>query len=242
MSVSTFIHEKILNWSPWEELDYYMNSYQWFKDGDIIDDATSQMYETSESGTYSVQVDLGDCMADGEIVLESELFEGSINIPEINTIDEGETVSVIVTNDANAPEFEWFFNDTLITDATEDNYEASEIGSYKVIVTETSGCIGALEFEFVLKEAFPEVEKIPNIISPNGDGINDTWVIPQSYVSGTNTEVKIMTNRGRIVLQTNNYLNNWPENDLNLTSVNQIFYYVITTNNDTKKGSITVLK
>lgn len=219
------------------------NSYQWFKDGNIIEGATNQMFETNESGTYAVQVDLGDCMADGEIELESELFEASINVPEVNTIDEGETLSVVLTNTAIAPQFEWYLNDVLITNASEDNYEASEFGNYKVIVTETSGCIGSLEFLFQLSETFPEVGKIPNIISPNGDGINDTWVIPPSYVSGTNTEVRIMTNRGEIVMQTNNYLNDWPNGDLNLTNINQVFYYVITTtNNDTKKGSITVLR
>ena len=73
--------------------------------------------------------------------------------------------------------------------------------------------------------------------------VNDTWVLPQQYVTGTGTEVLIMTNRGDIVLKTDNYQNNWPENDLNLTSINQVYYYVITTtNNKIRKGSITVVK
>lgn len=223
-------------------------SYQWFKNGVSIPDATEQMYQTNESGTYAVQVDLGDCSASGEIELVSELFEGLLNVSESNSIDieEGETLSVEITTTAIAPEFEWYLNDTLISGATEDNYTASQLGSYKIIVTETSGCIASREFSFEIIEAFdpfPEVGSIPNIVSPNGDGVNDTWVIPTKYVSGTNTEVMIMTNRGKVVLQTNDYLNNWPENDLGLTSVNMVFYYIITTSdNDTKKGSITVVK
>ena len=43
------------------------NSYQWFQDGVAIPDATNQMYQTNESGTYAVQVDLGDCSASGSI-------------------------------------------------------------------------------------------------------------------------------------------------------------------------------
>jgi gliding motility-associated-like protein len=222
------------------------NSYQWFRDGNIIPDATNQMYQTTESGEYAVQVDLGSCSASGSILLESELFDASIDVSEENTIEEGESLSVEVTTTAMSPIFEWYLNDVLISGASEDMYEATQFGSYKVVITETSGCIGSREFLFEVNEAadpFPDVDKIPNVISPNGDGINDTWTIPTKYVSGTNTEVMIMTNRGKILLQTDNYLNNWPENDMNLSSVNQVFYYVITTtNNETKKGSITLVK
>jgi len=219
------------------------NSYQWFKDGVSISGANNQMYQASESGTYAVQVDLGDCFASGSIELESELFDAEINVSEFNSIPEGETLTVMVSSTANNPTYEWYFNDVLITNATEDNYNATEIGSYKVIVTETTGCNGSREFLFEVNEPFPDVEKIPNVISPNGDGINDSWILPTKYVSGTNTTVMIMNNYGKVVLQTNNYLNNWPESDLHLTSINQVFYYVIkTTDNETRKGSITVIK
>ncbi len=81
------------------------------------------------------------------------------------------------------------------------------------------------------------------MISPNGDGINDTWVIPTQYVGGTDTQVMIMTNQGKVVLNTTNYQNNWPTEQPNLTSINQVYYYIITTpNQGAKKGSITVIK
>lgn len=222
------------------------NSYQWFKDGTIIPGATNQMYETNASGTYAVQVDLGNCSAIGTIELVSELFEASINVDDTNTIEEDESLSVIITTTAINPEFEWYLNNELITEASQDTYEATLPGIYNVVVSETSGCIASLEFTFEINEAinpFPDVENIPNVVSPNGDGFNDTWIIPTKYVNGTNTNVMIMTNRGKVVLQTNNYQNNWPENNLNVTSINQVFYYVITTSdNETKKGSITIVR
>lgn len=222
------------------------NNYQWYKDGIIIPEATNQMFQTNASGVYSVQVDLGDCSAAGTIDLVSELFDSEINVLETNSIEEGETLFVTITTTANSAEFEWYLNNTLISGATEATFEATEFGDYRVVISETIGCEVSIEYEFVIEEAFdpfPDVEKIPNVISPNGDTINDTWVIPINYVSGTNTEVIIMTNRGKVVLQTNDYQNNWPENNLNLSSVNQVYYYIITTNdNQTKKGSITVVK
>ncbi|NNL79970.1 MAG: gliding motility-associated C-terminal domain-containing protein [Flavobacteriaceae bacterium] len=218
-------------------------SYQWYKDGEAIVGATEQMYQTTDSGTFSVQVDLGDCSASGSIELQSELFEGELNVPEYNTIEEGQSLFVMVTTTANNPVYEWYVNDMLISDATEDTYDITELGTYKIIVTETAGCNGSREFIFFVTEPYPEVEAIPNVVSPNSDGINDTWVIPTQYVSGTDTQVIIMTNRGKVILQTSDYLNNWPENNLNIANTNQVYYYMIVTpDNEVRKGSITVVQ
>ena len=185
-------------------------------------------------------------MGNGSIDLVSELFDSSINVSEINTIEAGETLTVMVTTTANSPAFQWYFNDSLIGGETTDTLEATEFGDYKVVITETTGCPASKEYDFLVQEElepFPDVEKIPNVISPNGDGINDTWVIPQRYVTGTNTEVQILNDRGKVVFQTINYQNNWPENQINLTSINVIYYYIITTADlETKQGSITLVK
>ncbi len=221
-------------------------SYQWFKDGDIIEGATNQQYQTNETGVFSVQVDLGSCFASGSIDLISELFDADINVPEVNSIEEGESLYIEVTSNAIAPQYEWYLNDTLISEATDESYDATEFGTYRIEILETNGCQGSREFIVELNEAidqFPDVANIPNVISPNGDGINDTWVLPTAFVTGTNTDIMIMTNRGKVIFQTDDYQNDWPQNDLNLTSVNQVYYYIITTsNNQTKKGSITVVK
>lgn len=218
-------------------------SYKWYKDGDEISGATEQMYTTNEGGTYSVDIDLGDCRTSASINLENTGFTSSIDVPERNMIDEGETIVANVTTDAISPEFKWYLNETIITSATTNSYEATQTGNYKVIVRQTFGCQASTEFSFVVTEAFPSVANIPNLISPNGDGINDTWIIPQDYVSGTNTEVTIISSQGKVVLQTNDYLNNWPENTIDFKDVNPVYYYIITTeNNQTKKGSITVVK
>lgn len=222
------------------------NSYQWFKDGNLIPEATGQMYQTDESGEYSVQVNLGSCEASGSIILESEGFTASLNIFEENELELGEMLDVIATTTAESPIFEWFLNESLIAGATENSYSATQYGDYKLIISQTAGCEVSKELTFTINEPvdpFPEVDNIPNLISPNGDGINDTWTIPTQYVSGTETEVTILSNRGEVVFQTSDYQNNWPENQLELTNVNFVFYYIIKTRNgDEKKGSITIVK
>ena len=217
--------------------------YQWYKDGVQISGATSQMYTTNEPGTYLVTVDLGNCQTNASIDLQNSGFTSEIDVTGTNVLQPGETIVATVTTDAVNPEFEWYLNGTLIAGANNNSYEASTLGNYKVVVSQTSGCIASNEFEFVIIEPFPDVAKIPNVISPNGDGINDTWVIPQQYVSGTNTEVMVLSSLGKVMLQTNDYQNNWPQNQLDFKDVNPVFYYIITTQDKkTRKGSITVVK
>ncbi len=221
-------------------------SHQWFKDGVEIPDATGQLYQTNESGTFSVQVDLGDCSASGSIELVSELFESEINVDELNHLIEGETLTIEITTTAVDPQFEWYFNDEIIIDATQNTYDATEFGDYEVVITDTSDCNVSVVYEFVIEEGidpFPDVDKIPNVISPNGDLNNDTWVLPLIYTTGTNTEIVILNEQGKTVFQTMDYQNNWPVDDLNLSSVNQVYYYIITTTNGkVKKGSLTIIK
>lgn len=222
------------------------NNYQWYKDGVLIQDANEQTYQTNESGTFSVNVDLGSCSASGSIDLVSESFLGTLNVGEENEMEIGETLMVTVTTDALNPEFDWYFNNNLISGANSDTYQATDFGDYKVVVTQTSGCVVSRDFLFSISEPFeqfPDVGNIPNVISPNGDGINDTWMIPIQYVSGSNAEVIIMTNQGKVVLKTNDYQNDWPTNPDNYRDANQVYYYIITASGQKpKKGSITVVR
>ncbi|PWI29008.1 hypothetical protein DI383_13680 [Flavobacteriaceae bacterium LYZ1037] len=222
------------------------NSYQWYLDGQAISGATNQSINAVLSGTYSVSIDLGSCSTSASIDLVSEGFVSSINVDEVNTMEPGDLLYVEVTTTASNPEFQWYLNETIIPGETGNTYDATEFGNYKVIISQTTGCVVSKEFLFVIEEPidpFPNVADIPNLISPNGDGVNDTWIIPNEYVSGTNTQVIIMDAYGKVSLNTTDYQNNWPENEIDFKSVNPVYYYVITTSdNKTKKGSITLIK
>jgi gliding motility-associated-like protein len=222
--------------------------YQWFVDGEIIEGATDQMYTTNVEGVYTVDVDYGTCSATASIDLINTDFTASIDVDDYNEIDADETLVINVSTTANDPEITWYLDDTSIAKGT--SYEASESGIYKVEVLQTTGCVSTKTFLFEVTvngeevgDLFPNVEQIPNIISPNNDGTNDTWIIPKDYVSGTNSKVIIFSSQGKIVFKSENYENNWPVNEIEFKSVNPIYYYIITTeNNETRKGSITVIR
>ncbi|MEL0649805.1 gliding motility-associated C-terminal domain-containing protein [Algibacter sp. TI.3.09] len=222
------------------------NAYQWYLNGTEIEGATSQMYTTNTEGIYSVSVDLGSCSSSASIEIINTNFTASIDVPEFNSIEAEENLVVTASTTAVDPEFKWYLNETLIASANSDSYEATQSGNYKVEVIQTSGCVSTKTFLFEVEKAldlFPDVALIPNIVSPNNDGENDTWVIPKDYVSGTNAEVVIFSTQGKVVFKSDDYQNNWPENQLSFTNISPVYYYIITTSTGEKqKGSITIIK
>ncbi|MBE0392074.1 hypothetical protein BJQ96_01921 [Flavobacterium sp. PL0002] len=218
------------------------NSYQWFKDDVKIDGATTKSYQATVAGKYDVKVDFGGCQATATIELQGASINSTIDVPDSNVIEEGDVLIVTATTDAPSPTYQWYLNNNPIAGETSNVYELTTSGSYKIIISQAGTCNINEEIPFVVRLTSESVN-IPNLISPNGDLINDTWDLPQEYLSGSDTNVIVISASGDIVLQTDNYLNDWPSTDIDFKNINPVYYYIITTkDNKMIKGSITVIK
>jgi gliding motility-associated-like protein len=82
-----------------------------------------------------------------------------------------------------------------------------------------------------------------NIITPNGDGINDYWVI-ENLDSYPDNEVQIFDKAGRILYQVKNYQNNWDGTINSNLLAEGTYYYVISfgSGKKIKKGYITIIR
>lgn len=76
-----------------------------------------------------------------------------------------------------------------------------------------------------------------NILSPNGDGENDTWTI-EHLQDFPDNEVIIYDRGGRIVYQAKNYQNNWTGKVDNLLLAEDSYLYII----KLKKGELVGIK
>lgn len=215
------------------------NSYKWYKDGTIINGATNRTYSTNESGVYTVDVDFGGCSATGSINLQSNSFEASIDVADTVTIQDGEVINVSVTTDATSPTFEWFLNGNAIAGANTSSYDVKVRGTYRVKISQASGCVATKEFSFRVNGQSGAATVIPNIIKLSG--LNPYWNIPDEYKNDS-TKVIIISSNGDKVLDVVNYQGDWPQNSVEFKNVNPVYYYVIQGDAGEKKGSITVIK
>ena len=86
-------------------------------------------------------------------------------------------------------------------------------------------------------------EIIPNVVTPNNDGINDNWLLPPSLFNQQDVEVTIYTSRGQVDYTSASYQNNWPVENSKSLGKDPLYYYIITKNNSVvRKGSITVMR
>jgi gliding motility-associated-like protein len=93
-------------------------------------------------------------------------------------------------------------------------------GTYIVLITDQCGAIATdtASYTFVGCEL-----TIPNVISPNGDGANDFWVI-LNIEYHPNTPVKIFNRWGQVVYVSEAYANNWDGGDVS----DGTYFYIVT--------------
>jgi gliding motility-associated-like protein len=217
----------------------------------LIDGATSYTYVTDIPGSYKAVANPGTACesTSNTIKIDAEDFNLSIDAnsyPSFNYVSEGETLTVTATTpDAENPTYEWYEPNNATPVSTTNSYTVPSpplSGIYKVVVKQNSSCSFTKTIEFQVKIGI-ESTKIPNVITPNdGNGENDTWIIPDAYKSA-DIEIIIVDTFGKEVFRKKNYDDSWPSSPIEFKSVNPIFYYLISKGGSAlKKGSITVIK
>lgn len=119
---------------------------------------------------------------------------------------------------------------TTPTDLTTTVTGLNDIGTYQFTRTNTNGCADMVTITVV-----PKSVDIPNIITPNGDGKNDTFNIPNIQLF-PGTQLIIVNRWGNEVYRSNNYQNTWNGEGLSEGT----YYYVL--NKKEITGSVTTFK
>jgi gliding motility-associated-like protein len=113
-------------------------------------------------------------------------------------------------------------------------------GTYNVVLTVTDefGCTDNDTVQVIIMGSNTGVIDIPDLITPNGDGFNDTWNL--GILKGRIKEVSIYARGGSLVMQTTNY-NDWDGTYKGKPLPDGAYWYVIKLADETVyKGSLTI--
>ncbi len=184
--------------------------------------------------TYTVQAQYADgCKPEKQIVVQVDrAYE-----PLFEIVRAGEACNEPVKYEfrnltKNAQRYEWNVGiGGMVT--TPDVREAvyQQPGEYTISLTayNQAGC--ALTVSRTLNAEPPLV--LPNIITPNDDGKNDTFVVPVG-----NSALQVYNRWGKEVFQAESYQNNWGKGTINGT----YFYEIVTPQGSRCKGWVQVME
>lgn len=116
-----------------------------------------------------------------------------------------------------------FFNDSQTYAATFDTINTM----YPLSSNNTYYFIDDISLKIPIVEEFVNIEAIPNIFTPNGDGINDEFIfkLPKEY---TDIQLKIINRWGGIIYETADLQSGWNGNCKENECKDGIYYWILT--------------
>jgi gliding motility-associated-like protein len=142
----------------------------------------------------------------------------------------------ITTNGGTAP-LAFLWSDG----STQQNRTGIEGGEYTVLVTDANGCTSQLK-DTVEYTGYNCII-IPTIITPNGDGVNDTWIIGNAEMY-PDIEVLVYTRWGKLVYSSRNPNENpWDGKFKGVLLPNDSYHYIIRLHDGTspRTGVISII-
>ncbi|WP_430405764.1 HYR domain-containing protein [Fluviicola sp.] len=144
----------------------------------------------------------------------------------------GDEVNLAVTNPSAGAVYTWSFNNAQVGTGSSYQFVSGDInqsGSYTVSVILPGGC--QAYGDAMVSIDFCELI-IPEAVTPNADGMNDTWYI-ENLESYPNSTVQIVNRWGAVVFESDDYKNDWDgtsQNGMNIGGdelPEGTFYYVL---------------
>jgi len=207
--------------------------YKW------ADGRTTAMIDNLAAGSYDYTVtDSDGCEYTNSVTIEGPTEAGALtsSITDAkctNTADGA--IDITVLNLGTDLTFDWSNGDTS------EDISGVNPGDYSVVVIDENGCKATATF---LVQNDCEPDKLPDIITPNGDGVNATWVIPD-IDKYPNNKVQIFNRWGSLIYTKEAYTNDWDATIDGEELPAGAYYYVLDYNNGESQracGSITVIR
>ena len=190
--------------------------YEWYKDNVLIAGVTGDTYTASETGNYYVEANGGgDCYALSSSNEVSVVVRKNPLIPTIYPSPAppyyyGVDYRLNLSPTENGVRYKWYKDGVFIGELGISHFipilKDSDSGLYYVEAINEYCMVLSPDFilaPIVLPELF-----IPNVFTPNGDGINDNFYI-LGLAAFPENELTVINKRGKLVYSKKYYDNSW---------------------------------
>ncbi|WP_299161526.1 gliding motility-associated C-terminal domain-containing protein [uncultured Tenacibaculum sp.] len=212
-------------------------TYEWFKDGSTTAVATDVVdFDVDAIGEYVLKMTGFGCERSVDPINVVLFDESVVEVtPSVKVVlNQGQTVTVTASGGES---YVWHLgqDSTGTVLSTNETLDVNALGFYTVVVS-VGSCTVTKTIEVVEQD---DQIIVPNIVTPNQDGINDTWEISNKYSFQPTVRIQLYNSNGKEILNTTDYQNDWPTESL---GNQRVFYYKIIKDDVLfKAGTISVL-
>jgi gliding motility-associated-like protein len=203
---------------------------------------TTKEITVKTPGKYVVVVtDQGTaCKAKDSVVVQS-FAAPVLNAGVDTTLSLGSSITLHPTSSTAITSWTWFPGTGLNNSMIQDPIATPVVTTtYNLVAIDINGCLAVDSVIVTVLNDFNVI--ISNMMTPNGDGYNDTWII-QNIENYPHTKVTVVTRQGQEVYSSDSYNNKWDGTQDGNKLADGTYYYVIQFEGSTKvyKGAITIL-
>jgi gliding motility-associated-like protein len=221
-----------------------ITKWEWlFGDGQSAS-AKNPTHRYSQPGAYTVKLIVTTaigCVSDTFSYPVTVYLQPKIDAGPSFVVPEGTTVQFKATaNDTATVSLSWSPVTGLSNPTTlQPSITATQNQTYTLTAVGQGNCTAVDNLTVRILKPI----QVPNAFSPNGDGINDRWMIP-NLADYPGAKVEIFNRWGQPVFTSYGYNTPWDGSYLGKPLPLATYYYVITLNNGFKPvtGSITIIK
>jgi|GEM_PF-6392521 len=158
------------------------------------------------------------------------------------SISKGET-TVLTVNSNNGTTYSWASANGMVSgqNTAALTVRPMQTTTYTVTVRNAAGCESIAAITIEVQDDY--IVQAENFITPNGDGVNDTWVV-KNIDAYPNHTLSIYDRSGKELYKVRNYKNDWDGNFNGMPLTGGTYYYIIRFDQNPRvvKGFITVVR